>query len=205
MTEKLTEISKELNHQSDFDHLPALIFMTDQDAQPMPENIIAKMPKGAMVIFRDYQHQNRTDLGKALCYICKARGVKFIVAGDLTLCLMLGADGIHLPEYMVGETKNIRADHKDLLITTAAHGEQAVSRAQSCGVDAILLAPIFPTKSHMRTIGNPKSCLGRDKLKYICGKYKIAIYALGGITQINAAELMDTGITGIATIRGLEA
>ena len=95
MKRNLTEISKELNRQSGFEGKASVIFITDRHAQPYPENIVSELPVGSMVITRDYDDENRAELGRALGYICKARNLKFIVAGDYTLCLMLEADGIH--------------------------------------------------------------------------------------------------------------
>ena len=125
MKKNLSEISKELNRESRFKGMPRVIFMTDQAAQPCPEDVIDRMPEGSMVILRDYDDEDRYDLAKALSYICKSKEIKFLVAGDLTLSLMVEADGIHLPEYMMGEALKIKEDHSDFIITTAAHSEQA--------------------------------------------------------------------------------
>ncbi|MBT5186996.1 MAG: hypothetical protein HOM01_09325 [Kordiimonadaceae bacterium] len=204
MTGKLTEISLELNRQNGFGHLPSIIFMTDQQAQPYPENVIAKMPAGSMVILRDYDEENRYDLAVALKYICQAKKIKILIAADIDLALMIGADGIHLPEYKMELAQKIRNDHPSLFITAAAHNEDAVSRAQNFNLNAVLLSPIFATKSHPITFKYPDSVIGPDKLKEICAAHKLPIYALGGINLKTADKLKETGIAGIAVIRGLE-
>jgi thiamine-phosphate pyrophosphorylase len=205
MKSNLADISKELNCLSQFEHMASLIFITDQASQARPEHVIEKLTKGSMVIFRDYDQQNRAELGTALSYICRAKEIKFLVAADLTLCLMLKAHGIHLPEHMIGEAQNIRQHHPELFITASAHNEQAVKKAVDFGVDAILLSPIFPTKSHPETFDDPSLTIGTDRLKNICEKYNIALYALGGVTTETAIKLRGTGVAGIAGIRGLEA
>jgi thiamine-phosphate pyrophosphorylase len=203
MKKNLSEISKELNRESRFKGMPRVIFMTDQAAQPCPEDVIDRMPEGSMVILRDYDDEDRYDLAKALSYICKSKEIKFLVAGDLTLSLMVEADGIHLPEYMMGEALKIKEDHSDFIITTAAHSEQAVSIADKHGVYAILLAPIFSTKSHPETFNDKSRVIGADNVSEICKKYKSAIYALGGINTETAVTIMHSGIAGFAAIRGV--
>lgn len=206
MKRNLTEIAKELNrecgHVSESDTMPRLIFITDNKAQPVPESIIEKLPEGSMVILRDYDDENRYDLGKALIYICKLQNIKFLVAGDLTLSLMLGADGIHLPEHMLEEAVNIKKEHPDYIITASVHDEGAVERAEKIGLYAVLLAPIFPTHSHPETFDKPLSTIGKKRLGEICNSYDIPIYALGGINEITASEIVDTNIAGFAAIRG---
>ena len=200
MTGKLTEILKELNRQNGFDHLPSLIFMTDQKAQPYPENVIEKMSAGSMVILRDYDDENRYGLAVALKYICEAKNIKILIAADLELALMIGADGIHLPEYKMEQAQEIRSDHPDYIITAAVHDEDAVRQAQDYNLNAVLLSPIFATKSHPKTFDDPGSVIGPDKLTEICAAHEIPIYALGGINLDNVQNLNDTGIAGIAAI-----
>lgn len=202
MKRKLSEIADELNHQSGFNHLPSLIFITDQKAQPCPETVIDQLPIGSMVIFRDYAHKNRNELGQALRYIAKARGIKFLVAGDISLTLMVAADGIHLPEHLISQAINIKTEHPDLYITVSCHTEEAILVAMKNGVDAVLLGPVFPTKSHPETFDEPTLTIGAEGLKKICEKFSFPIYALGGVNQKTAEKIVHCGATGIAAIRG---
>lgn len=205
MIRNLTEISKELNRLSGFKDLPSLIYMTDSDIHQHPESIIGKMPGGSMVIFRDYDHEKRYELGMALRYICKSRKIKFLVAGDIALSLLLDADGIHFPEFMLQEAHNIRSEHPNLFLSVAAHNELTVKTAHEIGMDAVLLAPIFSTDSHPETHDDKNLTIGIEKLTTFCKNTEIPIYALGGINHQNAIDLLRSGVAGIAAIRGLEA
>ena len=157
-----------------------------------------------MVILRDYDLESRLELGQALKYICEKRSIKFLVADDVTLSLMVNADGIHIPEYALHNVPSIRKEHPDYFITASAHNEAAIKHALEVGVDAVLLSPIFPTKSHPETFKDINLTIGLDALKTICSKYEVPIYALGGITRETAPDLNNSGIIGIAAIRGLE-
>ena len=202
MKKNLSDISRELNEQSGFPGSPILIFITDNDAQPCPEDVIDKLPKNSMVILRDYDDENRYELGKALRYICRQKEIRFLVAGDLTLALMLEADGVHLPEHMIGEISQIKTDNPALLISTSCHDEHSLSRSVDLGSDIVLLAPVFPTHSHPETFDNPSLTLGMSKFNSLCTKYNVPIYALGGVNKDTAKQLHNSGAAGIAAIRG---
>jgi len=202
MKKNLAEISKELNLQSGWEGLPELIFVTDQAAQPFPENIIENLQQGSMVIFRDYDHENRVELALALRYICKAKNIQFVVAGDLTLALMVDADGLHLPEYMMSEASSIKRDYPELFISVSCHDKTNFEDLPANAINAVLLAPIFPTKSHPETIEAPELTIGPQKLKVICREVALPVYALGGVNDRTAEKLVGTGVAGVAAIRG---
>lgn len=182
--------------------MPSLIFITDQSAQPFPEQIIDKLPEYAMVIVRDYEHKNRGDLAEALAYICKKKQIKFLVAGDILLAMKLKADGIHLPQFMISELPAIKKEYTDIIVSVSCHDIDAVSFAQQNGADLILVAPVFATKSHIDTFEDTNLTLGVEALKRICDGCKTPVYALGGINTETAVNLKHTGIAGIAAIRG---
>jgi thiamine-phosphate pyrophosphorylase len=204
MKQKLSDISKDLNRHSQFDGMPSMVFITDRFAVKHPENIIDTFPAGSMVILRDYDDGNRHNLGAALHYICQLKHLKFIVAGDVALSLVLGADGIHLPEKSINQATDIRKHYPDYFITASVHNEAAIRKAIRNGVDAVLLSPVFSTLSHPETIIRPELTLGPKKVKQLCKTYEIPIYGLGGITIDNAYQLYGTGLCGIAAIRGFE-
>lgn len=202
MSENLTEITNKLNRESRFDHMPRLIFITDNGAQPYPEGVIERLPKNSMVILRDYDLETRANLGKALRYICKTKGIKFFVAGDITLALILDADGIHLPEFMLSEAEKIKQDYPSMLISVAAHKEETIVEAEKLNLFASLLSPIYPTKSHPETFDDIGKTIGINKLNELCERYKIPVYALGGINRETAQELLNSKIAGFAGISG---
>lgn len=202
MKRTLSEIANELNLQSGKEHMPSMIFITDQQAQPYPEQIIENLPHNSMVILRDYDLENRAMLGEALAYVCKQKQIKLLVAKELDLALQIGANGIHLPEYMLGELNTIKTDYPNMFISVACHCMEAALKAEEGGADAILLAPVFVTKSHPETIENSNLVLGPEILKEISALCEVPIYALGGVNAETAPRLMHTGVTGIAAIRG---
>jgi len=117
----------------------------------------------------------------------------------------LDADGIHLPEAMMDQVSQIRQDHPDRIITTSCHNPDSVRRAASLPLDAILIAPVFPTQSHPETVSGAQATLGLSGVLNMTSQTTLPLYGLGGITVANADDLMVTGLAGIAAIRGFRA
>ncbi len=204
MAERLNQVFRQKESRSGR-KLPPGFFITDQQAAPFPEKIISTLPTGFGVIFRDYDHPARMALGRSLAGLCRQRGLVFLVAGDVTLVSGLDADGIHLPEAMMDQALEFRQDHPDRIITTSCHDPASVRRAASLPLDAILIAPVFPTQSHPETISGARATLGLSGVLDMTSQTSLPLYGLGGITVANADDLMAAGLAGIAAIRGFEA
>jgi thiamine-phosphate pyrophosphorylase len=177
--------------------LPPAILMTDSVRLPDPEPWIARLPRGAAVILRHYEAANRISLARRLAVACHQCQVRLLVAGDARIASASGADGLHLPEAMVTrESRNWRRWRRpDWLITAAAHSPRAIRRAAEAGVDAVLLSPVFATKSH------PLSpTLGPLRFAALVAASPLPVYALGGVTKVTLARLAGSGACGFAGI-----
>ena len=78
-----------------------------------------------------------------------------------------------------------------------AHNLQTINKAENFDIDAALLSPVFPSKSHP----NSKN-LGINKFAKMVKKTKLPIYALGGINIKNVKSLFHVDIIGYAFQRG---
>ena len=129
--------------------------------------------------------------------------IKLLIGSDIKLAEDIKADGIHFPEYMIKKNKINWIDIKNVkskkrwIITTSVHSIQSLKKAEGLDIDAVLLSPVFPSKSHP----NSKS-LGLNKFSKIVKKTKLPIYALGGINIKNVKSLTETDIIGYAFQRG---
>ncbi|MBL4895095.1 MAG: thiamine phosphate synthase [Emcibacter sp.] len=184
--------------------LPAAFFITDHTAVPDPEKIIARLSKKCGVIFRDYDHLERKQLGQQLSRACRDRGLIFLVAGDVELAQSLTADGVHLPEGKMAQAKDIHTAHPHWIITAACHSLSALKQAEGLPLDAALIAPVFPTLSHPETLSGASTTLGITGVQDMVAATDLPLYALGGITKENAGQLIGSGIVGLAAIRGFE-
>ena len=125
--------------------------------------------------------------------IARTRGLIVVVAGEYAV----GADGVHLPEARLNEALHWRARRPSLLLTAAVHSLAALGMVRRLGLDAVFLAPVFPTASHLGRAG-----IGPVRANLMARAAGMPVYALGGIDARNAGRL--SGFCGIAAVGALE-
>ncbi|SFK38222.1 thiamine-phosphate pyrophosphorylase [Caulobacter sp. UNC279MFTsu5.1] len=180
--------------------LPNLLFFTDPLRTPDPERVAERLPPGAAVVFRAFGAPDAAVRGRRLREITRRRGLALLVGADAALALAVEADGLHLPERLVSTLPDLRAAHPDWLITVAAHDEAAARTGAAAGAAALVVSPVFPSRSP--SAGAP---LGVEGLKRIVEAARAPVYALGGVRADTVARLLDTGIVGIAAVEALSA
>lgn len=165
--------------------------MTDTQRLADPLPAIARLPRGAGVIFRHYGVKGRAALGAAVARACRARGLLLLVAEDAGLALRLRADGIHLPERALGRLRHLK--RQGWIVTAAAHGACGLALAR--GADAVLLSPVFPTASHPGAAG-----LGPLRFAALAARCGPPVLALGGVNAATLRRLRGSGAYGVAGI-----
>ncbi|WP_417320453.1 thiamine phosphate synthase [Emcibacter sp.] len=178
------------------------VYLTDARVHPDPEPVLGCLPRGSVVILRDYDHPQRETLAFRLAEACRKRHLNLLVGADDRLAARVGAAGVHLPEGLVGRLPLLRQKYPALFFTTACHSECATIRAERLGADALLLSPVFPTLSHPESFSRPGRTLGPVRLAGLCRRTSLPVYALGGITMANVRRLRHIPLAGIASIRG---
>lgn len=178
--------------------LPRLIMITDRNRQGDPAGPVSRLPIGSAVILRDYDADNRPDLARQLRKLTRAQQVLLLIAGDEALAAQAGADGLHLPEHLLSDAAAIRRRHPGWLITAAAHSSAALRKAQTARLDAALLSPVFPTRSHPNA-----PVLGPYRHRALQNTApRLPVYALGGVNTSTARQL-PPGVQGWAAIDGI--
>jgi thiamine-phosphate pyrophosphorylase len=173
------------------------VFLTDIERMPDFGPVISALPRGSLVILRDYRHPQRQKLGERVAAVARSHGHFLLVAGDAELAGSLSADGMHVPEFKLKDLPRIRSRRPDWMFTVACHGAAQLHRAWQAGADAALLSPVFPTASHpgART-------LGPVRLALLVRSARLPVYALGGVNSRTAPRLAHSGVVGIAAISG---
>jgi thiamine-phosphate pyrophosphorylase len=201
-TNSLSVVSNLLNSRTKNLGLPPLLYMTDERRTPNPMPEIMKLKPGSGVIFRHYLSKQKPTIAREVQTLCRKKRLLFFVGGDHELARTLDADGLHLPEYLVNcPTLAIRTwcQRPNKLITAAAHSRTSLLKCHHLGVDAALVSPIFKTKSHVET-RDKKKTLGILGLIKMSNVSSVPVYALGGITNMNAIQLLNSRAIGIAGI-----
>jgi thiamine-phosphate pyrophosphorylase len=183
--------------------LPAAWLVSDPARLPDPAPVLARMPRGAGLIWRPYglARAEALALGRALRRLTRARGVVLVVAGDWRLAAALGADGLHLPEGMarrgVLAPALAWAQGQGRLLSVACHGSRALARARALNADMAVLSPVFPTASHPDA-----ATLGPVRFALMSRRADLPIMGLGGITPATAPRLRHSGAVGLAAVSG---
>ena len=155
--------------------LPRIWLVTDARSDALLDRAIALLPRGSGVIFR-HHHLPPPARAARLAHIhrlCRRYAHRLEIAGQ----------GYGPP-----------APHRRL---ATAHSLREMGRANRWGANAVLLSPVFPTRSHP---GTPT--LGRVRLLLLAKRARMPVIALGGMT---ARRFRGLGIYGWAAIDGLAA
>lgn len=183
----------------------ALIAMTDPERLPDAEAALRALPRGAALIWRAYEDDASPACLRRLTMLAHRRGVMLLVAGRPALAARTGTMGIHLPEREVRRARSgsyvipRRFQAPGLALTAACHSEIAIRLAAEAGADAVLISPVFATKSHAGA--KPLGLLRFVHLARLAASLGLLPYALGGIvTAAHVRRLKGTGAAGIAGI-----
>lgn len=196
----LAEAARHLKPRRPAHFLPRLILTTDSLRLPHPGIAIRNLPRGSAVIVRERHRETRAALARWIKPVCRCRGVRLLIANDWRLARALGADGLHLSEASVRRASRrwMSGRRPGWIVTSAAHSLRAVRLAAALGVDAVLLSPVFATRSHP---GAPT--IGPLRFARWVRDSPLPVYALGGIDVPGARRLRHSGAAGFAAIGGL--
>ena len=131
--------------------------------------------------------------------LCLEYGATFIIDDHVALVKLIHADGVHLGklDMPISEARSILGN--DFIIGGTANTFEDVKAHYEAGADYIGCGPFryTTTKSNLSPI------LGLEGYHRIVSRMKeahidIPLVAIGGITEADIPELMQTGINGIA-------
>lgn len=147
-------------------------------------------------------------VGREVGCLCRQYGATFLLDDRVDAIKELGADGVHLGknDMPVAEARKLLGPDK--LIGATANTFEDIARAAADGADYIGLGPFRFTQ----TKRNLSPILGLEGYRTILARCREAgidrpVVAIGGITAADIADLMATGISGVAlsgTLLGAE-
>lgn len=135
-------------------------------------------------------------IGQALRALCRDSGVLFIVNDRVDLALALGADGVHLgvDDLPVSAARKIAGDRMIIGYSPETIDDAIV--AERSGADYLGVGPIFTTT----TKADAGIAVGTGHLTAIVQSVSIPVVGIGGITAVNAREVIAAGAAGVAVI-----
>lgn len=175
--------------------------LSQQRQQPIADMVKAAIRGGTMIV----QYRNKTSApniclqeAKAIAALCQAEGVLFLINDDIELALAANADGVHLGQTDAGVSQ-ARAKLGDRIIGVTCHDQISLAlAAQDAGADYVAFGRFFPSQTKPEA---PPASLGI--LQQARSQLRIPIAAIGGITPVNALDLLDRGADMLAVIHGV--
>jgi thiamine-phosphate pyrophosphorylase len=178
--------------------LPTVWLLTDERVGTSALlNAVRRLPRGSGLILRHYRtpQDERHALFLVLQRIARRRDLLLSVAASGNGTTTQSAQGLHgAPTH--GEKK--RSPRKTALRTMPAHDLGEIRAAERAGADAVLVSPLFATRSHPGA--RP---LGAARFAALTRLSRIPVLALGGIRPRHQALVRQLGAVGYAAIDGL--
>ena len=168
--------------------------MTDERiAQADLLRAVTRLPRGSAIIVRHYalpDDQRRTFFDR-IRRAARRSDAQVLLAGDAALARSWRADGHH------GRTPGFH-NAKPRLHSAPVHNHKELLAAIRAGADAVLLSPLFATRSHPGA--RP---LGTARFAAIARRSSVPVIALGGVRPHHRRLVRQLGAHGIAAIDGL--
>ncbi len=160
--------------------MPALWLISDARNDAGLARALARLPRGSGFIYRHYHLPDAARLARfrALRRVVRARGHVVILADSALTACEWGADGIY------GAPRSLYPRRRGLLQLATAHGLDEIGLAARRHADALLLSPVFPTRSHPGG-----AVLGPVRFRLLARQSPLPVIALGGMTARHARAL----------------
>jgi thiamine-phosphate diphosphorylase len=123
-------------------------------------------------------------------------GSRILVNDRADVALAAGAAGVHLRSDSFAATRLRSVAPPGFLIGRSVHTREEAIAAERDGCDYVVFGTVFPSSSKPL---NHKTA-GLDALRELVGSVRLPVLAIGGISLDNAAEVAQTGASGIAAI-----
>jgi thiamine-phosphate pyrophosphorylase len=182
------------------EHLRLLV-ITDPKLKPNVVNSVEEALEGGatsiQLRMKNASTRQMIEMGVEIRRLTQEYGALYFVDDRVDVALATDADGVQLgPEDMpITMAKEIAPN---MLIGASVYSLKDALEAEKLGAHFIGAGSIYPspTKPDVPVIG-------LEGLKLIVRSVRIPVVAVGGITEFNVLEVMETGIAGIAVISAI--
>jgi thiamine-phosphate diphosphorylase len=154
-----------------------------------------------MVQYREKEATTRSMIeeARALCRLCRSRGVPFIVNDRADVALAVDADGLHVGQDDLPAALARRILGSGKILGVSAGRLEEARQAVADGADYVGASPIFATP----TKPDAPLPMGIDGLRALARGIGIPVVAIGGINVGNAASMLSAGAAGIAVVSAI--
>jgi len=188
--------------------LPAVWLISDARNDAALERLLGRLPRGSGFVYRHYHLEPaaRRQRFDRLARIARRRGHVVVLSGTSREARRWGADGVYTsptkgtaPPRRRGShsateeppsrlrsppSRGCGIVHSTLLRLLTAHSLREIGAARRAGAGAILLSPVFPTRSHPGA-----KTLGPLRFRLLAARAGLPVIALGGMNARRAKRL----------------
>lgn len=159
--------------------LPMLWLISDARNDAGLVQTLNALPRGSGFVYRHYHlpPTQRIARYRQLAACAKRNQHTIILADSAMTAREWGADGIYGPARALHH-------HPDFLRIATAHSLAEIGNANRARADAVMLSPVFTTRSHPDV-----APLGPARFHHLATRAQMPVIALGGMTRHNAARL----------------
>ncbi|HHT02198.1 MAG TPA: thiamine phosphate synthase [Firmicutes bacterium] len=169
-----------------------------------PQVVEAALRAGVRVVQlreKDMSTRELLTLGQTVRALTRRFGAELIVNDRVDVALAIGADGVHVGQADMPLPYVRRCLPAHMYVGVSVSNGEQVGVAEQAGADYLGVGPIFPTGSKSDT----DPVLGLDGLRAIRAQTSLPIVAVGGITIINAQDVIQAGADCVSVISALTA
>lgn len=158
--------------------VPDIWLLSDARNDAALEAAISRLPPGSGFVFRHYHLSvaERAARFAQLLPLLRGAGHLALVSASHETATAWGADGVY------GGAGTVAPAGSRWIAT--AHNADELAKANAKGADAVMLSPVFPTRSHPGA-----ATLGPARFRELAGRSAIPVIALGGMTAARARAL----------------
>jgi len=156
---------------------------------------------GAEIIqlsMKDVPDRDYLAVAEKISRVCRDNNSLFIVNDRVDIAMLSGAHGVHLgqDDISVSKARSISGGGLITGISTCSAAEASVAS----DADYIAVGPVFSTSSKG---GSMLDGIGIETVREICVNTDKPVVAIGGISESNAAMLMEAGVSSLSVISAL--
>ncbi|HKX77445.1 MAG TPA: thiamine phosphate synthase [Novosphingobium sp.] len=158
---------------------PETWLLSDERNDDTLHQAMARLPRGSGLIFRHYQlgPGRRLARFRELARLARRLGHRIVLSGNAREARALGAHGVY------GAARPLAVGPALPRLVTA-HSLREIAHARRARADAILLSPVFPTRSHPGA-----RSLGPARFRLLARHAGLPVIALGGMNRHRARSM----------------
>ena len=158
----------------------------------------------ALVQLREKDMAVRDFLAEAQAALINARdsGVKLIINDRVDVVMAIGADGVHLGQDDLPPVSARALLGPQAIVGFSTHDRWQAISALALPIDYIAVGPVFPTQTKGDTAPH-LGLAGVREVRQAIGSFPLV--AIGGITEVNALDVVAAGADSVALISSLLA